>query len=146
MSSSGPTMAGGCGWCAKTSPMPPTTVARRPSDCILESEIENRKSKMPSPRPWANYFLIFLNVFIFFLQIRNPSLMPRYQLNGRALSLMQFMTYAFLHVGWAHLLFNMAVLYVLGNDINLRLGHVGYFAFYLAGAVISGLGFVLSGG
>ena len=97
-------------------------------------------------RPWANYFLIFLNLFVFFLQFRNPSLLLRYQLNGRALSPIEFLTYAFLHVGWAHVLFNMAVLYVLGNDINLRLGQIGYLAFYLAGAVISGLGFVLSGG
>ena len=97
-------------------------------------------------RPWANYLLIFTNLAVFFLQLRNPTLMPRYQLNGRALSVSQFITYAFLHVGWAHLLFNMAVLYVLGNDINIRLGQVGYIAFYLAGAVVSGLGFVLSGG
>jgi membrane associated rhomboid family serine protease len=101
---------------------------------------------MPSSRPWANYFLIFLNLFVFFVEIRNPTLMLRYQLNGRALSWTQFLTYAFLHVGWAHVLFNMAVLYVLGNDINLRLRQIGYLAFYLAGAVISGLGFVLSGG
>ena len=100
---------------------------------------------MPS-RPWANYLLIFINLAVFALQLRNPTLMPRYQLNGRALSLTQFVTYAFLHVGWAHVLFNMAVLYVLGNDINLRLGQIGYMAFYLAGAVISGLGFVLAGG
>jgi membrane associated rhomboid family serine protease len=100
---------------------------------------------MPS-RPWANYLLIFINLAVFALQLRNPTLMPRYQLNGRALSLSQFITYAFLHVGWAHVLFNMAVLYVLGNDINLRLGQIGYMAFYLAGAVISGLGFVLAGG
>lgn len=97
-------------------------------------------------RPWANYLLILLNVLVFFVQLRNPSLMPRYQLNGRALSLTQFLTYAFLHVGWAHVIFNMAVLYVLGNDINLRLGQIGYLAFYLAGAVIAGLGFVLAGG
>ncbi|HEV8605213.1 MAG TPA: rhomboid family intramembrane serine protease [Tepidisphaeraceae bacterium] len=99
-----------------------------------------------STRPWANYVLIFLNIAIFLVQVRNPGLMPRYQLNGRALSVGQFLTYAFLHVGWGHLLFNMAVLYVLGNDINLRLGQIGYVAFYLAGAVVSGLGFVLSGG
>src|SRR3954470_10813077 len=100
---------------------------------------------MPS-RPWANYLLIFINLAVFVVELRNPTLMPRYQLNGRALSLTQFLTYAFLHVGWAHLLFNMAVLYVLGNDINLRLSQLGYIAFYLAGAVISALGFVLAGG
>lgn len=98
------------------------------------------------PRPWANYLLIVINLVVFVLQLRNPTLMPRYQLDGRALNLTQFITYAFLHVGWPHLLFNMAVLYVLGNDINLRFSHIGYIAFYLAGAVISGLGFVLAGG
>ena len=97
-------------------------------------------------RPWANYLLILINVGVFLCQLRNPSLMARYQLNGRALGLWQFLTYAFLHVGWGHLLFNMVVLYVLGNEIDLRLGQLGYVAFYLAGAVVAGLGFVLAGG
>src|SRR5437762_12974592 len=73
-------------------------------------------------RPWANYFLIVINIAIFFWQLRNPSLLARYQLNGRALSVWQFVSYAFLHVGWGHLIFNMVVLYLLGHEINVRLG------------------------
>ena len=97
-------------------------------------------------RPWGNYFLIVINIGVFFWQLRDPGLLARYQLNGRALSVWQFVSYAFLHVGWGHLIFNMVVLYVLGNEINLRLGQVGYVAFYLGGAVVAGLGFVLAGG
>jgi membrane associated rhomboid family serine protease len=72
--------------------------------------------------------------------------MSRYQLDGRALSVWQFVTYSFLHIGWLHLLLNLAVLYVLGGEINLRLGQVGHVGFYLAGAVVAGLGFVLVAG
>src|SRR4051812_17544785 len=101
---------------------------------------------MQRGRPWANYFLIVINIAIFLWQLRDPGLLARYQLNGRALSVWQFVSYAFLHVGWGHLIFNMVVLYLLGHEINVRLGQVGYVAFYLAGAVIAGLGFVLAGG
>jgi membrane associated rhomboid family serine protease len=101
---------------------------------------------MQRGRAWANYLLIVVNVALYVWQLRQPALLAEYQLNGRALSVGQFLTYAFLHVGWAHLLFNMVVLYVLGREINLRLGQVGYVAFYLAGAVMAGLGFVLASG
>jgi membrane associated rhomboid family serine protease len=72
--------------------------------------------------------------------------MPRYQLSSRSLSVWQFLSYAFLHLGWLHLLFNMVVLYILGNAVNDRLGHVGYLAFYLSGAVFAAIGFVITGG
>ena len=39
-----------------------------------------------------------------------------------------------------HLLGNMYFLYFFGNNVNDKLGNVGYLCFYLAGAVFSGLG------
>ncbi|HWF82250.1 MAG TPA: rhomboid family intramembrane serine protease [Streptosporangiaceae bacterium] len=38
----------------------------------------------------------------------------------------------FLHAGWLHLLGNMLFLAVFGNNVEDRLGRVGYLAFYLA--------------
>lgn len=37
----------------------------------------------------------------------------------------------FLHGGWMHLIGNMLYLYIFGDNIEDRLGHVGYFFFYL---------------
>jgi hypothetical protein len=55
----------------------------------------------------------------------------------------QFITYAFLHGNWWHIIGNMFFLYLFGNNVNDRLGHVGYTLFYLAGAVLSGVGHTL---
>jgi len=42
----------------------------------------------------------------------------------------------FLHAGWLHLTGNMLFLYVFGDNVEARLGHGGYFTFYLlCGAV-----------
>ena len=43
----------------------------------------------------------------------------------------------FLHGGWLHLGGNMLFLWVFGNNIEDRLGHVRYLAFYVAGGVVA---------
>jgi len=57
--------------------------------------------------------------------------------------LWQFVSYAFLHGGVLHIFFNMYFLYLFGNNVNDKLGSVGYLCFYLAGAVFSGIGHTL---
>jgi membrane associated rhomboid family serine protease len=59
-------------------------------------------------------------------------------------TLMQFFTYQFLHENLSHIFFNMLFLYVFGNNLNEKLGHVGYLAFYLAGGVLAGCGQMLT--
>lgn len=44
-------------------------------------------------------------------------------------------TAVFLHGGWLHLLGNMLFLWVFGDNIEDRLGHVMYLLFYLAGGI-----------
>jgi len=61
-------------------------------------------------------------------------------------SIWQFVSYAFLHGGLLHILGNMFFLYLFGNNVNDKLGNVGYLSFYLAGAVFSGAGHILVGG
>jgi len=46
------------------------------------------------------------------------------------------LTAMFLHGGWLHLLGNMLYLYIFGHNVEDRLGHGGYLAFYL----LSGIG------
>jgi membrane associated rhomboid family serine protease len=37
----------------------------------------------------------------------------------------------FMHAGWSHILFNMLFLWVFGDNVEDRLGHVRYLVFYL---------------
>jgi membrane associated rhomboid family serine protease len=62
------------------------------------------------------------------------------------LYLWQFVSYAFLHAGFMHIVGNMFFLYLFGNNVNDKLGHIGYLSFYLAGAVFSGIGHTLLSG
>lgn len=52
-----------------------------------------------------------------------------------------FLTTMFLHGGWMHLIMNMWMLWVFGNNIEDRLGHLVYLAFYLVGGVVATLTF-----
>jgi membrane associated rhomboid family serine protease len=71
-------------------------------------------------RPWADQFMLD----------------PR----PGQLNLWQFVSYAFLHGGLMHIAGNMFFLYLFGNNVNDKLGHIGYLCFFLAGAVFSGIG------
>lgn len=55
----------------------------------------------------------------------------------------QFVTYAFLHGGLIHIFGNMYFLYVFGNNVNDKLGNIGYLCLYLGGAVFAGIGHTL---
>ena len=48
-------------------------------------------------------------------------------------------TCMFLHGGWMHYLGNMWFLYIFGDNVEDRLGHVGYTLMYLGTGVIAGL-------
>jgi membrane associated rhomboid family serine protease len=50
----------------------------------------------------------------------------------------------FLHGGWLHLLGNMLFLYVFGNNVEDRLGHLGFAAFYLLTGYLAAYGFSLA--
>ncbi len=45
---------------------------------------------------------------------------------------MTLFTSMFLHGGWMHLIGNMLYLWIFGNNVEDRLGHGGFLAFYLA--------------
>jgi membrane associated rhomboid family serine protease len=45
----------------------------------------------------------------------------------------------FMHGGWAHLLGNMLFLWIFGDNVEHRVGHVPYLLFYLVAGVIASL-------
>jgi membrane associated rhomboid family serine protease len=48
-------------------------------------------------------------------------------------------TSQFLHGGWLHLLGNMLYLWIFGNNVEDRLGRVGFVVFYLTGGIVAAL-------
>jgi len=113
-----------------------------------------RTSIRPWRTPYTNYALIAVNVFIFLLSYLpftdGPEVLRSWALNFMLTParphLWQFVSYAFLHGGLLHIIGNMYFLYLFGNNVNDKLGHIGYLCFYLAGAVFSGIGHTIIGG
>lgn len=97
--------------------------------------------------PWVNYGLIAANVLIVILF--GTSSDRRFSLESWILqpawpSLHQFFTYQFLHGDHFHLIGNMLFLWVFGNSVNVKMGHLPYLLFYLSGGILAALGFALT--
>jgi membrane associated rhomboid family serine protease len=56
-------------------------------------------------------------------------------------SLTTLMTAMFLHGGWLHIIGNMLFLWIYGDNVEHRLGHVGYLGAYLLSGVAATLGY-----
>jgi len=117
-----------------------------------------RTNIRPWRTPYVNYGLIVINAVIF-LATYSPHINPltgqaeilrrgveHFMLMPLRPALWQFVSYAFLHGGIGHIIGNMFFLYLFGNNVNDKLGHIGYLCFYLAGAVFSGVGHTLMSG
>lgn len=93
-------------------------------------------------RPYVTYAVIALNVLVFLYELTLGSdsaaldgFLSRYGVVPERIAagdnLLSLLTAMFLHGGWAHLIGNMAFLWVFGNNIEDAFGHLGYLAFYL---------------
>jgi membrane associated rhomboid family serine protease len=105
--------------------------------------------------PWVNYGLIGVNVLIYLMgYLAEPAaqtsglargfmrLVQGGILDGADPHLYEFFTYQFLHAGFAHVAGNMLFLWVFGNPVNAKMGHITYLLFYLAGGVFAATGYV----
>ena len=98
-------------------------------------------------RPWVNYALVAANVVIhLYAQSLDASVLRPFLLHPDAPRLHQFFSSVFLHADLLHIGGNMVFLWVFGNALNDRFGHAAYLAFYLAGGVLAGVGYVLLSG
>jgi membrane associated rhomboid family serine protease len=101
--------------------------------------------------PYMNWALIVANVLIWVAQgvvgrSSDPNAAPwwqSYMLNISAPEMFNFISYGFLHAGAMHLVGNMLFLYIFGNNVNDKMGHVGYLAFYLGAIVFSAVIYAL---
>ncbi|MFO7743473.1 MAG: rhomboid family intramembrane serine protease [Anaerolineae bacterium] len=103
------------------------------------------RDNIPSHRfPIVNTTLIVLNVLIFLLESAflgsDPlnrfaftwGLVPaRFWQVGGPHTWLTLFTSMFLHGGWWHLISNMLALYIFGDNIEDRVGHLRYLFFYL---------------
>ncbi|MCC5665438.1 rhomboid family intramembrane serine protease [Nostoc sp. CHAB 5784] len=104
--------------------------------------------------PYFTYGLIGMNILVFLHEVRLLNASSNVQLNqflsqyavipqelttnwsGEWITLF---TSQFLHGGWWHLISNMVFLWIFGNNIEDRLGHVKYLIFYLACGALAAL-------
>jgi membrane associated rhomboid family serine protease len=109
-------------------------------------------------RPYVNIAIILANVAVFAyevsqggnldLTIRRFAVIPADisdVLRGHQFSLTPFeglFTSMFLHAGWLHLGGNMLYLWVFGDNIEDKLGHVRYFIFYLTCGLVSSAAYI----
>ena len=96
--------------------------------------------------PLINLLLIGANAFAFFLELgMTPGeleafifangLIPAQLLGNPPAEWMTIFTSMFLHGGWFHIISNMWVLYIFGDNIEARMGAMVYFVFYLLSGV-----------
>ena len=105
--------------------------------------------------PIVNSVIIAVNVIVFFIELSQQQrlnefiyiygLVPAryavpqisaYFTTGQ--QVVSFLTFMFLHGGFLHLLGNMWTLYIFGDNVEDRLGHLRYLMFYLLCGLASG--------
>ena len=116
--------------------------------------------------PMINYLLIAVNIIVFvFLQGMGAdekftyafSTVPAEILSGKDIAsgpleptpipvYLTLITSMFMHGGWAHLAGNMLFLWVFGDNIENRIGHLRYLIFYLICGIIASLTHVFVSG
>jgi membrane associated rhomboid family serine protease len=98
-------------------------------------------------KPLMNWAIIAACAVIYFISHQPPLTeyglsfgWDKFMLNPESPHLYQFITYQFLHANLMHILGNMLFLWVFGNQMNDKLGHLPYLFFFLAGGVMAGCG------
>lgn len=64
---------------------------------------------------------------------------PSLFFDGPSFEMATLFGYAFLHGGWAHLIGNLVFLFVFGDNVEDRLGHLRFILFYLLGAAMAAI-------
>lgn len=97
--------------------------------------------------PIVNYLIIAFNAYIFILELKAGSritlLIEKYAFYPNELTMLfygqletllpirKMVTSMFLHGGFGHFLGNMLFLYIFGDNVEDRLGHIKYLLFYI---------------
>jgi membrane associated rhomboid family serine protease len=97
--------------------------------------------------PYVTVSIIVLNALAWFFELSIPNdVLPRfievYGIVPAHFSLITVFTSMFLHGSWMHVIGNMWYLWIFGDNVEDRLGHGRYIAFYLLCGFAAALGHV----
>jgi membrane associated rhomboid family serine protease len=113
-------------------------------------------------RPYVNWLLILFNALFFLFElslgpaaldqfVMTAGFVPgRYLMDGLSAGdlvhgAQSALVSMFLHAGWAHFLGNMLFLWIFGDNVEDRLGHLRYVVFYLAAGYAATAAHALAG-
>jgi membrane associated rhomboid family serine protease len=96
--------------------------------------------------PVMNWLIIAANALVFFYElglsnsglnnfVNSFALIPAHLQSSPSLFVVTIFTSMFMHAGWLHILSNMWVLFIFGDNVEDRMGPVPYLIFYLLGGV-----------
>lgn len=108
--------------------------------------------------PYVNYFLLALNVIVFlamwigvpapaqqvvnvfgFRPVWLTSLVIGHQSTVGVAGIVTIFTAMFMHASWLHLIGNMWVLYIFGDNVEDYIGHFSYLIFYFVAGIAAAL-------
>lgn len=92
--------------------------------------------------PWVNYSLIVVNIALYLLiNFRQDAVdvLLSHAIHPDSIALPAFLTYQFLHGGFLHIAGNMLFLHIYGDNVEDKLGHLGYLVFYLISGLVAAL-------
>jgi membrane associated rhomboid family serine protease len=112
-----------------------------------------RDAVRPRSRPYVTWALILFSLAAFVMSalfqpglfeglVLEYGLVPARLSWANPASWLTLVTSIFLHGGWFHVISNLWTLFIFGDNVEDRMGHLCFLAFYLASGVVAGLAHV----
>jgi len=106
--------------------------------------------------PVINWLIIITNLLVFLYEIRltpgqldrlvmTYGTVPARVLTGQPQALLTLFTSMFLHGGWLHIIGNLWVLFIFGDNVEDVMGSGRYLLFYLVSGLVAGLTQIIVG-
>jgi membrane associated rhomboid family serine protease len=100
--------------------------------------------------PIVNWMIIIINAGIFIIQVRLPNetveiifntfgVIPIRFVEFHPLAPISLFSSQFLHGGWLHIIRNLWILYIFGDNVEDRIGHIQYLVFYIITGIAGSL-------
>lgn len=100
--------------------------------------------------PLVTWLILGVNAIVFLFQlivdydsldyfVRLFALVPANWIENPLWFIVSLFTSMFMHAGWFHFVSNMWILYIFGDNVEDRMGPVGFMSFYLLSGVVAGL-------
>ncbi len=105
-----------------------------------------RDTKNSNKFPFVNLAIIGTNIYVFYLELTNPAIeqfIGKYALIPANINfadintLSPFVTSMFLHAGFLHIISNMWFLWIFGDNVEAKIGHIKYFTFYIFCGIVA---------